>query len=148
MLVSSNLAPVTPIRCEFGAGRERWSGTRCRHFWHPGTIEPEVAHDQKISGLGDSAAGRAGNGWVVELWHQPLKRGVRSNSGTGEDAQVVGTEVAGNPLPARSGPRTTMMSRPATFATGMAAVSGWTAVTGTPSSEATSAAAGCRDGTK
>jgi hypothetical protein len=66
---------------------------------------------------------------------------------TGEDAQVVGTVVAGNPLPARSGPRTTTMSRPATFATGMTAVSGWTAVIGTPSSEATSAAAGCCDGT-
>ena len=64
----------------------------------------------------------------------------------GEVAQVVGTVVAGNPLPARSGPRITTISRPATFATGTAAVSGWTAVIGTPISEATSAAAGCRDG--
>ena len=40
------------------------------------------------------------------------------------------------------------MSRPVTFATGRAAVTGCTAVIGTPSSEATSAAAGWRDGTK
>jgi hypothetical protein len=65
---------------------------------------------------------------------------------TSEGAQVAGTVVAGNPLPARSGPRTTTMSRPATFATGMAPVSGWTAAIGTPSSEATSVAAGCCDG--
>jgi len=51
--------------------------TSCQ-LWHPGTIEPQVTHDQKIAGLGDSTAGPEGNGWVLELWHQPLKRGFRT----------------------------------------------------------------------
>src|SRR5450756_1847775 len=72
-------------------------------------------------------------------WHRLGAPGKTFELAIGDDAQVVGTVVAGNPVPARSRPTTTTMSRPATFATGVAAASGWTAVIGTPSSEATSA---------
>jgi hypothetical protein len=59
---------------------------------------------------------------------------------------AIGAVVPGKPLPARSEPITTTTSNPAVLATGTPAPSGWTAVIGTPSSEATNAAACCRDG--
>ena len=59
---------------------------------------------------------------------------------------MAGTVVAGKPVPARSDPMTTTTPSPVEFATGTAGLSGWSAVVGTPSSEATSAAACCWDG--
>jgi hypothetical protein len=54
--------------------------------------------------------------------------------------------VAGNPLAARSDPITTTTSSPVVLPTGTPAPSAWTAVVGTPSSEATNAASGCHPG--
>lgn len=58
---------------------------------------------------------------------------------------AVGTVVAGKPLPARSEPMTTTTSMPAVLATGTDAVSGWTAVAGSPSSVAICVADCCQN---
>ena len=97
--------------------------------WHRGSWRTLVLVQKTLNpwsglrrGLSRSARRAQVVGWVV--------------AGVVVAVPLVGTVVAGKPLPARSDPMTTTTSMPAVLATGTDGVSGCTDVAGTPSSVA------------